>query len=79
MDRPGSERKQIEREVDYNDVSRVDGVIGRGGMRGVGGLLPGQSVYADFYVVDRLWPDFQPEDFHQALAWYQKQDITLGG
>ena len=27
----------------------------------------------------RLWPDFQPEDFLQALEWYQKQDVTLGG
>ena len=27
----------------------------------------------------RLWPDFQPEDFFQALEWYQKQDVTLGG
>ena len=48
-------------------------------MRRLSGFLPVQSVYADFYVVDRLWPDFQPEDFYQALAWYQKQDVTLGG
>ena len=48
-------------------------------MRRLSGFLPVQSAYADFYVVDRLWPDFQPEDFHQVLAWYQKQDITLGG
>ena len=27
----------------------------------------------------RLWPDFQPEGFFQALKWYQKQDVTLGG
>ena len=26
-----------------------------------------------------LWPDFQPEDFYEALQWYQKQDVTLGG
>ena len=31
------------------------------------------------FVVDRLWPDFQPEDFEQALRWYQKQDVTRGG
>ena len=43
------------------------------------GFLPVQSVYADFFVVDRLWPDFQPEDFEQALRWYQRQDVTRGG
>ena len=50
-----------------------------GGMRRLSGFLPVQAVYADFYVVDRLWPDFEPEDFQKALAWYQKQDITRGG
>lgn len=79
LNRPGSDRKQIYRELHSHDVSRVDLVIRWGGMRRLSGFLPVQSVYADFYVVDRLWPDFQPEDFHQALAWYQKQDITLGG
>ena len=48
-------------------------------MRRLSGFLPVQSVYADFFVVDRLWPDFRPEDFFQALKWYQKQDVTLGG
>lgn len=62
-----------------HDVSRVDLVVRWGGMRRLSGFLPVQSVYADFYVVDRLWPDFQPEDFHQALLWYQRQDVTLGG
>ena len=32
-----------------------------------------------FFRPVRLWPDFQPEDFFQALEWYQKQDVTLGG
>lgn len=48
-------------------------------MRRLSGFLPVQSVYADFYVVDGLWPDFQPEDFFKALEWYQKQDVTRGG
>ena len=76
---PGSHRKQICGELRSHDISRVDLVIRWGGMRRLSGFLPVQSVYADFFVVDRLWPDFQPEDFFQALQWYQKQDVTLGG
>ena len=38
-----------------------------------------QSVYADFYVIDSMWPDFKEEDFYDALNWYDKQDVTLGG
>ncbi len=79
LDRPGSRRKEICRELRSHDISRVDLVIRWGGMRRLSGFLPVQSVYADFFVVDRLWPDFQPEDFFQALQWYQKQDVTLGG
>ena len=60
-------------------ISRVDLIIRWGGMRRLSGFLPIQSVYADFYVVDNLWPDYKNEDIDNALNWYQKQDITLGG
>ncbi len=61
------------------DISRIDLIIRWGGMRRLSGFLPIQSVYADFYVADSLWPDYTDEDFLQALAWYGKQDVTLGG
>lgn len=61
------------------DISRVDLVIRWGGMRRLSGFLPIQSVYADFYVEDKLWPDFTEDDFHRALDWYAVQDVTLGG
>ena len=79
LERPGSSRPAICRQLQSRDISRVDLVIRWGGMRRLSGFLPVQAVYADFYVVDRLWPDFQKEDFWQALEWYQKQDVTLGG
>ena len=61
------------------DVSRIDLIIRWGGMCRLSGFLPIQSVYADFYVVDQLWPDYQDEDFLEALVWYREQDVTLGG
>ncbi|MGQ9557808.1 MAG: undecaprenyl diphosphate synthase family protein [Desulfurispora sp.] len=61
------------------DISRIDLIIRWGGRRRLSGFLPVQSIYADFYVVDDLWPDFVPEHFYQALRWYETQDITLGG
>ncbi len=61
------------------DVSRIDLVIRWGGMRRLSGFLPIQSVYADFYVVDALWPDFVPQHLTDAFAWYDRQDVTLGG
>ena len=79
LNNPGVRRGTICAQLNSRDISRVDLVIRWGGMRRLSGFLPVQSVYADFFVVDRLWPDFQPEDFFQALQWYQKQDVTLGG
>ena len=76
---PGSQRRKLCSELRSRDISRVDLVIRWGGMRRLSGFLPVQSVYADFFVVNRLWPDFQPGDFSKALRWYQKQDVTLGG
>ncbi len=62
-----------------SDISRIDLIIRWGGRRRLSGFLPVQSVYADFYVIDAYWPDFKPEHFYEALEWYKKQDITLGG
>lgn len=60
-------------------VSRVDLVVRWGGRRRLSGFLPVQCAYADFYVIETLWPDSRPEEFLDALAWYQRQDVTMGG
>jgi len=61
------------------DISRIDLIIRWGGGRRLSGFLPIQSVYADFYVLDEMWPDYDREQVYRALEWYQRQDITLGG
>lgn len=61
------------------DISRIDMIIRWGGMCRLSGFLPVQSVYADFYIIKDLWPDFKEEQFEDALFWYQEQDVTLGG
>lgn len=65
--------------IKSNDISRVDLIIRWGGRRRLSGFLPIQSVYSDFYIIEEYWPDFRPEQFEEALIWYQSQDITLGG
>jgi len=66
-------------QIASSDISRIDLIVRWGGRRRLSGFLPIQSIYADFYVIDELWPDFKPEQFYRALEWYQEQDITLGG
>lgn len=61
------------------DISRIDLVLRWGGRNRLSGLLPLQSVYADFYTIPHMWPDFKERDLLDALAWYNTQDVTLGG
>jgi len=75
----GIEGGHVINDLRSKDISRMDMIIRWGGMRRLSGLLPVQSVYSDFYVIDDFWPDYQDQHFIDAMNWYQKQDVTLGG
>lgn len=75
----GAKRTNLVKSMKSSDISRIDLIIRWGGRRRLSGFLPVQSIYADFYVVDDYWPDFKPSHFYQAIEWYDRQDITLGG
>ncbi|MBV7272326.1 undecaprenyl diphosphate synthase family protein [Clostridium thailandense] len=72
-------RNTILNYLKSSDITRVDLIIRWGGRRRLSGFLPVQSVYSDFYIIDDYWPDFKPSHFYEAIDWYDKQDITLGG
>jgi len=72
-------RKNILDTIKSKDISKIDLIIRWGGRRRLSGLLPIQAVYSDFFVIDDMWPDFKPSHFYDAISWYDKQDITLGG
>ena len=72
-------RKKITECLKTKDISRVDLIIRWGGRKRLSGFLPVQSVYADFFTIDDMWPDFKPEHFYAAMDWYCGQDVTLGG
>jgi undecaprenyl diphosphate synthase len=61
------------------EVSRLDLIVRWGGGRRLSGFLPVQSVYADIFVIEALWPDFHPQHLDAALSWLGQQDPTLGG
>ncbi len=61
------------------DIPRLDLIVRWGGSSRLSGFLPVQSVYADIYVRSEFWPDYQPHHLDEALAWFKRQDRTLGG
>ena len=38
-----------------------------------------QSAYAEIYVTDTLWPDFDKAEMVKALLHFQKRDRRYGG
>ncbi|MGD9567238.1 MAG: polyprenyl diphosphate synthase [Sedimentibacter sp.] len=72
-------RKSIMDGLHSRDISRIDLILRWGGRKRLSGFLPVQSVYSDIYTIDDMWPDFKPEQFHNAMRWYDMQDVTLGG
>lgn len=72
-------RKTIYDSLKSHEISRIDLIIRLGGRQRLSGLLPVQSVYADIFCMDDLWPEFTEAHFVKALNWYNKQDVTLGG
>ncbi len=71
--------KDISKGIASSDISRIDLILRWGGRRRLSGFLPIQSIYADYYVIDDMWPDYKVDHLYDALDWYQYQDITLGG
>lgn len=74
-----SRKNPLMRCLGSSGIPRVDLLIRWGGRMRLSGFLPVQTAYSDIFVIDELWPDFEIEQFHRALRWYEKQDITLGG
>jgi undecaprenyl diphosphate synthase len=72
-------RKTIMDGLHSRDISRIDLILRWGGRKRLSGFLPVQSVYSDIYTIDEMWPDFSPNQFREAIKWYNTQDITLGG
>ncbi len=72
-------KNAVHNSLKSNKISRVDLIIRWGARKRLSGFLPVQSIYADIYTVDALWPEFKKEHFYSALKWYNGQDVTYGG
>ncbi len=73
-----SENNVLE-NIGSSEISKIDAVIRWGGRFRLSGMLPIQTVYADTYIIDDMWPDFSEQHIYDFMNWYQNQDVTLGG
>lgn len=59
-------------------VPAVDLMIRTGGEYRLSNFLLWQSAYAEVYFTERLWPDFNEDDFTEALRWYAGRERRFG-
>lgn len=73
--------------VTYQDISRFlytanlpdpDAVWRFGGYKRLSNFLPMQSVYAELFFTEKLWPDFQKEDLYKLCADFNRINRNFG-
>jgi undecaprenyl diphosphate synthase len=75
----GHKKAPVLSKIGSRHVSKIDLVIRWGDRNRLSGFLPVQTAYADIFIIKQYWPDYEQDHLHQALKWYDKQDITMGG
>ncbi|MGF1457971.1 MAG: isoprenyl transferase [Leptolyngbyaceae cyanobacterium] len=61
-----------------SELEDPDLLIRTSGEMRISNFLLWQLAYAELYVTDTLWPDFDQAEFHQALCDYQKRHRRFG-
>ena len=72
-------RQDFEDALYTRGIPDVDLLIRTSGEMRTSNFLPYQTAYAEFVVVDTLWPDFGVEELHNAIAAFQSRDRRFGG
>ena len=60
-------------------VPDPDLIIRPSGELRLSNFLPWQAAYSEFYFTDVLWPDFDKEELHRAIAAFQGRSRRFGG
>lgn len=60
------------------DISDPDLLIRTSGEMRISNFLLWQLAYSEFYITDTLWPDFDTDEFHQAMKAFQARDRRFG-
>ena len=61
------------------DLPNVDLMIRSSGEYRLSNFLLWQLAYAEFVFDDILWPDFNEDELHKAIAIYQGRERRFGG
>ncbi len=54
-------------------------VIRTSGEFRISNFLLWETAYSEFYITDKMWPEFQEKDFEDAVEFFQKRERRFGG
>lgn len=69
----------ISEYLDTNFLPDPDLIIRTSGEMRTSNFLLWQSAYSEYYITDKLWPDFTVDDLKDAIKFYQSRDRRIGG
>jgi undecaprenyl diphosphate synthase len=72
------DEKLLSQHLDTAHIPDPDLLIRTSGEMRISNFLLWQLAYAEIYVTDTLWPDFDRRAFHQALLNYQQRQRRFG-
>jgi tritrans,polycis-undecaprenyl-diphosphate synthase [geranylgeranyl-diphosphate specific] len=58
--------------------SEPDLIIRTGGEKRTSNFLPWQSIYAEWFFIDKTWPEFAKKDFLKAIKEYSQRERRYG-
>ncbi|MDR2485512.1 MAG: di-trans,poly-cis-decaprenylcistransferase [Treponema sp.] len=65
--------------LDNPDIPDPDLIIRSAGEYRISNFLLWEGAYSEYYVSDKLWPDWTEEDFVAAVTTYQRRERRFGG
>ena len=71
--------QEIRSYLDNPDIPDPDLIIRSAGEYRTSNFLLWESAYSEFYISDKLWPDWEKEDLETAVKNFQKRERRYGG
>jgi len=71
--------KDVASHLDNPDIPEPDLIIRSAGEYRTSNFLLWESAYSEFYISQKLWPDWERVDLETAIADYCKRDRRYGG
>ncbi|MBN3870177.1 MULTISPECIES: isoprenyl transferase [unclassified Nostoc] len=72
------DQQQFESHLYTAGITDPDLLIRTSGEMRLSNFLLWQMAYAEIYITDTLWPDFDRAEFHRALCAYQQRERRFG-